>query len=146
MYKSPSIHRTPRYRAKAAYANMKRRCGNKCGTEPAYAKVKLKMTLEEWMEWALPRYERFTRKYPDDIPNVSRKGDKGHYEIGNIRIVSHLVNRADRTIGQMVNGRKRCSSCKTRKGAEHFNRNRTSKDGYASECRNCRKLKYHKKK
>ena len=51
-YLSPKIHRTPEYRAKAAYANMKRRCLNACGTEASYKNVELRITKEEWLKWA----------------------------------------------------------------------------------------------
>ena len=46
-FKSPPIHRTPLYRAKAAYCNMIARCENVNGKNPAYANVKLRMTLDE---------------------------------------------------------------------------------------------------
>jgi hypothetical protein len=50
-YKSPPIHRTPLYRAKAAYYGMLARCENKNGKSPSYVNVQLKMTWEEWLEW-----------------------------------------------------------------------------------------------
>lgn len=56
-YKSPEIHRTPIYRAKAAYSNMKRRCG----TEDAYKNVELRMSKKEWLAWALPEYQAFQK-------------------------------------------------------------------------------------
>lgn len=95
-YKSPAIHRTPLYRVKAAYAayaNMLRRCGNKTGTDPAYANVELRMTLRDFKEWALPRYVEFMALHPKDVPSISRFGDKGHYEIGNIGVISVTENR-----------------------------------------------------
>ena len=91
--KSPEIHRTPIYRAKAAYRNMVARCGNANGKNPSYTDVELRMTLEEWLNWAIPKYEKFITDYPDTSPNVSRFGDQGHYEVDNIEITSFKVNR-----------------------------------------------------
>lgn len=91
-YKSPSIHQTPLYRMKAAYTNMKRRCG----VEKAYKNVELKMSFEEWSNWALPLYEDFCKKYPRSIPVAARKKDLGHYELGNIRIISWAQNARER--------------------------------------------------
>ncbi len=91
-FKSPPIHRTPIYRVKAAYANMQARCENKNGKNPAYQNVELRMTFDEWKEWALPRYTKFIKDFPDQSPTVSRIGDVGHYEIGNIRIISFRDN------------------------------------------------------
>ena len=92
-FKSPAIHRTPIYRARSAYYSMGRRCENKSGKHPAYKNVQLRMTMEELIEWAVPRYEKFLSERPDDTPCVARNGDSGHYKIGNIEIVSVKENR-----------------------------------------------------
>lgn len=92
IFKSPSIHRTPRYRATSAYYGMLARCGNVNGKNPAYSNVELRMTKEEWLEWAVPQYEKFVKDFPDQSPNVSRFGDSGHYEIGNLEIICQLEN------------------------------------------------------
>ncbi len=94
MGKSPAIHRTPLYRARAAYRNMRARCGNPDGKNPAYAEVELRMTMEEWIAWAVPEYERFDEEHPGAKPSVSRNGDEGHYELGNIELLTLQENRA----------------------------------------------------
>ena len=93
-YKSPPIHRTPLYRAKAAYSGMLARCRNANGKNPSYANVELRMTLAEWLAWAVPEYERFLSTVHDLTPCAARKGDVGHYEIGNVEIISQVQNRA----------------------------------------------------
>lgn len=93
MLKSPAIHQTPLYRAKAAYRNMKIRCLNANGKNPAYANVELRMTMEEWLEWALPKYESLLKDNDQITLNASRFGDQGHYEIGNIEIITQDKNR-----------------------------------------------------
>jgi hypothetical protein len=92
-YKSPAIHRTPLYRAKSAYYSISQRCLNKNGKNPSYAHVELRITKEEWLAWAVPKYEEFNQNHPNESPNVARIGDKGHYEIGNIELVTAKKNR-----------------------------------------------------
>ncbi len=92
-FKSPEIHRSPLYRANSAYYSMTQRCGNKNGKNPSYSSVELRMTKEEWLMWAVPKYEEFNNTYPDESPNVARLGDRGHYEIGNIEITTADKNR-----------------------------------------------------
>lgn len=137
-FKSPAIHRTPMYRAKAAYCGMKRRCLNACGTEPSYANVELRMSLNEWLAWSLPRYRRFLNRHPDQSPSVSRKGDAGHYEIGNVEIVSALENRArqHRTRAAKA-GKKTCSRCDKTKPVSSFSRSSNNLDGLSYWCKPC---------
>ena len=94
-YKSPPIHQTALYRARSAYRGMKVRCGNPCGNNPAYENVKLNMTMQEWEQWSVPRYEDFIAQNPGVSPNAARKNDSGDYEIGNIEIISAEQNRKD---------------------------------------------------
>jgi hypothetical protein len=139
-FKSPAIHRTPLYRAKSAYSGMKRRCGNRWGTEPAYAKVKLRMSLDEWLRWAIPRYERFLRRWPDQSPCASRRGDRGHYEIGNIEIISAVENRRRQHSILLLrhDGTKLCGRCRKVKIAENnFVQHKNRPDGLSTWCKAC---------
>lgn len=137
--KSPAIHRTPLYRAKAAYSGMLARCGNRNGKNPSYQSVELRISLKEWLDWSIPQYEEFSQKYgADTSPSVARKGDTGHYELGNISIISWSQNLKDRVkVGAVIDGRKRCSSCLSDKDIENFSKNRTKFDGYSNQCRCC---------
>jgi len=143
-YKSPPIHRTPLYRARAAYANMRRRCMNASGLEPAYAAVELRMSLEEWLAWAVPRYEEFERANPGVMPNVSRYGDLGHYEISNLRILTAGQNREEMTAhcGVLLflrsDGTKMCGMCRKIKSASEFHKNSRRRDGLHAECKSCK--------
>lgn len=47
-----------------------------------------------------PWVSSFSKKYPDTTPNIARKNDRGHYEIGNIELVSQEQNRNDQNIPQ----------------------------------------------
>ena len=132
-FKSPPIHRTPLYRAKAAYTLMQQRCLNANGKSQSYADVELRMSLDEFVKWALPHYERFIAEHPDESPCVSRHGDKGHYEIGNIDIISMSENRRRQVIpkGSVIHGTLttagycKCDACiraKRRYNQEYYRR------------------------
>lgn len=154
-YKSPDIHRTPLYRAKSAYSNMKRRCKGGKSEERSYNNVELKMTLDEFLTWSLPLYEDFQNKYPDKVPVVSRKNDSGNYEIGNIDIISKEENnkiqkyKTENRIQE--DGSKKCSRCNTKyySAEENFNKNKSTTDGYCGQCKKCSRLsdkKYKERK
>ncbi len=111
-FKSPPIHRTPMYRARAAFRNMMIRCRNKNGKNPAYENVRVKMTLNEWLNWAIPEYEKFQLSYPDLKPAASRKKDKGHYEIGNVEIISTVENKRRQSQKSQAVSWLKCPVCK----------------------------------
>ena len=122
---------------------MKRRTGNATGVDPAYADVQLLMTEEEWLTWAVPEYERFQASNPDKSPCVSRRGDKGHYELGNVEIISTDENRRRQKAVLLLrpDNTKLCSNCREVKNASAFNRNRRRPDGLDHRCRVCVRLK-----
>lgn len=143
-FKSPPIHRTALYRAKAAYAGMLARCKDAKGKNPTYANVELRMTLAAWLEWSIPRYEEFFRHHPNLSPNAARFADAGHYEIGNIHIVSQQENLAERTHRcRAAGGTKLCSRCFEVKSVGEFNLRLATTDGYDYWCRGCKKEHYH---
>lgn len=144
--KSPKIHRTPLYRAKAAYRNMKIRCLNANGKNPAYLKVELKMSMNEFLEWAIPKYEEFIKLNPGLSPSISRFNDEGHYEISNIEIISFKENNARQKRVAMIkpDGTKLCSRCKTVKDSCEFNKSKGRADGFSNECRKCSKIRARK--
>lgn len=133
MFKSPAIHRTPLYRARSAYRDMKRRCGNANGKNPAYAGVELRMTMDEWLAWAVPEYGRFNQDHPNESPNASRRGDAGHYEIGNIEVIprkdnlaeqKHPINATHGMYAMYRHHKCRCTACRAA-NARHRERYRT---------------------
>jgi len=142
-FKSPAKHQTPLYRARCAYRDMSRRCGNPNGKNPAYVDVELRMTMEAWLEWSLPHYEKFIAENPGVSPSVSRNGDVGHYEIGNLEIVSLQENRRRQKTKLLVrpNGTKLCCTCRVVQPKENFCKNRTRADGLNHECRSCRAIR-----
>ena len=118
---------------------MRRRCGNADGKNPAYIDVELRITEELWLEWAVPRYEAFLRARPTEVPCVSRNGDQGHYEFGNIQVLSVAENRAlQKSVGLLrADGRKRCGMCRRELTPAFFSKNRCKPDGLAPRCKEC---------
>jgi hypothetical protein len=137
--KSPAWHRTAKARAKQAYSDMKQRCGNANGKCPSYTSVELRMSQREWLAWAIPRYECFLVEHPDTSPCAARRRDTGHYEIGNIEIISIEENREQQSAPCRLrdDGTKLCGRCRVVKTAESFNKNRRRGDGLNHWCRDC---------
>lgn len=136
MFKSPVIHRTPRYRARAAYNGMKKRCLNANGKNPTYKNVELRMSLESWLLWAIPRYARFIGRYRHLSPCAARIGDKGHYEIGNIQIISTRRNSRETNSCRydLSKGERPCTFCKEVKPLPQFYKRGAR---VTSRCRKC---------
>lgn len=49
--------------------------------------AQIKMTKQEWYDFATPLLEKFLKSHPDAIPSVDRVDPDGDYEIGNLRII-----------------------------------------------------------
>lgn len=118
---------------------MRRRCLNACGNMPSYAAVELRVTLDEWIAWSVPRYARFIARWPNKIPHASRHNDEGHYEIGNISIVSQQTNRAIQAKKKAAHpdGKKTCSNCRKAKPLKDFGIRSSALDGLQSRCKCC---------
>lgn len=82
---------------------MCRRCKDGNAVEPKYSEVEVRVSLDQWMEWAVPKYDEFLLNNPEGKPSVSRFGDKGHYEIGNIEIIDFKKNlQLQKSIKNMI--------------------------------------------
>lgn len=119
---------------------MNRRCLNRDGDNPAYARIELRIGKAEFIAWALPYYEQIIAA--GKIPTVSRIGDKGHYEIGNIEIIPkdehrrlEALIRKSRTRPEP--GKKVCPKCRVTKECSEFSHNRSSMDGRNCWCKLC---------
>lgn len=130
---------------------MKARCRNANGKNPAYTDVDLKMTEEEWIVWSVPLYEKFDLEFPGESPSAARAGDRGHYEIGNIRIIPMRKNREEQfdpilkphRCHARPDGKKICSRCLSVKTVDEFTKRSSSIDGLTYWCRVCQK-EYHR--
>lgn len=86
--------RTPVQMAKRAWVHMRVRTGHRPGCPPpkCYEGIEIRMTKEEFMEWAVPRYEEWQRTHPNEIPSIDRVREEGHYELSNIQMISRWEN------------------------------------------------------
>lgn len=59
---------------------------------PWYRNVEIRMTKREFLDWATPLYEKWQREHPGVRASVDRIDSTGHYEIGNIQLISQRHN------------------------------------------------------
>lgn len=126
--------------ARRTYSNIKDRC--KCG-KGSYASVQLKMSKEQFLNWAVPEYTKWILQNPGKKPSIDRINSDGHYELGNVQIIEVQENR--RKSKRFVNdnapeGTKWCPKCKKFVSVEFFSRgkpNAHQPDGLGLGCRPC---------
>jgi hypothetical protein len=53
-----------------------------------YKDIDCRFTKDEFKEWAIPELYKFRKAYPYETPSIDRIDPKGHYEPGNVRIIS----------------------------------------------------------
>lgn len=80
--------KTAKGRAQHTWSNIKSRAGKR----QDYINVEVRMTKEEWLAWAVPQYEKWFKERPGVTPSINRIDGKGHYEIGNLELVSSYDN------------------------------------------------------
>jgi len=79
---------TPVGRANQTWHKILQRVHNKNGKNPSYAQVELRMTQEEFMAWAVPKYKTWDKDNPGKTPSINRIDPFGHYELKNLEIIS----------------------------------------------------------
>ena len=126
-----------------AYAKVVRTWGNmwwRCQFHQSYSRVEVRLTFEEWLNWAFPKYLAWAHDHPNIIPSVDRINPDGHYEISNIRIISLKENqgRARRSQNnQAPKGQHWCSGCQGYLAIDMFWKNPTLRSGRATYCKGC---------
>lgn len=81
-----------RHKALSAWHAIIQRAGNARGNKPTYVAVELRMTKQEFVAWAVPRYRRWFKQHPGVVAFIDRRDNFGHYEIPNLRLVTRLVS------------------------------------------------------
>ncbi len=69
------------------------RAENRDGKHASYKDVKVLMTRDAFMAWAVPEIERFNASHPNDRPSLDRIDNRLDYAFGNIRIISWNEHR-----------------------------------------------------
>jgi len=113
-----------------------------------YSHVKIRMTREEFVAWATPALKKWIKKNPGEWASIDRIDPKGHYEIENIRILSHRENSLrPRREGNSKNvgrpkGKAWCSWCKKFLPEEEFPKRARSHHGLYEYCKSCCSKRY----
>jgi hypothetical protein len=128
---------TPDRRAKRTWNTLHQRIHK----QPAYAHVEIRVTRAVFLRWAVPAYTRWMTAHPGRTPSLDRKDPDGHYEIGNLRIISRSENcrlaRNHRNVHAPA-GLAWCGGkCKAYLPRAKFQRCSTHYNGLQKRCRDC---------
>lgn len=110
--------KTPQGAASRAWIRLNYRSQGKCKNTRCYEGVEVRMTRQDFYDWAVPKYRQWFIDHPvretaEHIPSVDRIDPAGHYEISNIQIISMSDNsRKIRTVNDHApSGTKWCPRC-----------------------------------
>jgi DNA-binding CsgD family transcriptional regulator len=146
--------RTAYGRAVIAWNSMNMRCrSEKPNFKKIYENVEVRITRADFIAWAVPEFEKWIAEHPDldqvprwANPTVDRIEGSGHYELGNIRIIS----RRDNTRNQPTNwnvfapeGKAWCGACKQYKATSEFNKDSSTFNGLGRRCKPCKRIADH---
>lgn len=59
-----------------------------------YRGVEVRMTRAEFMAWAVPAYTAWMEAHPGQSPSLDRVDETGHYEVGNLQLLTIPENTA----------------------------------------------------
>ena len=131
---------TPDGRAQIMWQGILKRANNSEGTRPTYANVELRMTSHEFVSWVIPLIEKWYRTQPDVVPTLDRINNLGHYELGNLRIISGKENTHWRGNNKNVyapTGTAWCHVCKQYLPTKKFSKDKSSSHGLQHICKDC---------
>ncbi len=109
---------TPKGAAQSAWGNLTGRIRRaKAGVKRlrAYLGVEVRVTKEQFIQWAMPLFEAWFRDHPDETPSIDRISSEGHYEFDNMQMIplpenSHKARRNKHL--ETPAGMKLCGRCK----------------------------------
>lgn len=129
---------SPSRRATRTWNTIKSRVGP--GKQASYVNVEVRMTRQEYIDWALPAFEKWMAENPGLTPSVDRIRSAGHYEIGNVRILERGQNSRLASGNMNVHapeGKAWCSLCKRYLDKVNFQRCASAFNGLQKRCRPC---------
>lgn len=127
----------PDHRAVQAWHDLNKRVRN----QPEYAGVEVRVSQAEFIAWAVPAFAQWMKNNPGVTGSVDRQDPSGHYEIGNLRVISLGDNCRLRRTNYNVHaptGQAWCGKCRTYKSTTDFEKNRSKPHGLQNHCRQCR--------
>ena len=145
--------RTPEGKAANAWRNITHRAGNRNGKNPTYSLVELRMTRAEFMAWSIPAYAKWVSDGNSiESGSVDRVEDTGHYEIGNLQIITLVENTRKQKRNKNVHapaGEAWCPGCKKHKPKSEFYVDPKSWTGVSCRCKkhhNAYQREYYRKR
>lgn len=141
--------KTPLGMAEVMYRNIVYRCRNahkdknKC-----YTGIEIRVTLHEFISWAVPILSLWIESN-SERPTVDRILSTGHYEIGNMRIVTQKVNNQSKASSvnfHAPEGTAFCSDCKQYRPTERFSPAPSRPNGFCNHCKDCKNRKQRERK
>ena len=135
-----ATRKTLRGRLVSIYNGMRSRAGNRDGRHPAYASVKLLLSRDEFLAWAIPAFSRWMLDHPGERPSIDRI-QFGDYELGNLQILSILDNTRKQKHRPNMNapeGMAWCSRCQKHLPRTAFAAHSANPvNGLQSYCKDC---------
>jgi hypothetical protein len=132
---------SPRSKALVMWSNIKARAQNKDGKNPSYSDVIVLMSKDEFVAWATAAIAKWSKRNPTDTVSVDRKRSRGHYELNNLRIISHGDNSRNTSRcknAKASSGMAWCTGeCKAYLPIGDFYRNRSARHGLQFKCKRC---------
>jgi len=142
----------PRARALRTWRTLLTRCGNRDGNNPSYEYTEVRMTQAEFLAWAIPAYQEYLEQHPEsflpeetkDTASLDRIDPKGHYEIGNLQVISMGENARLSNQHRNVHapeGMAWCSICQQYLPVDQFAKSTRRFNGLQKRCRQCEHIK-----
>jgi transposase-like protein len=128
-----SYEASPERRAKRTWNTIKHRAGK----QQSYEHVEVRMTRDEFLAWSIPEYAKWI---PKDQPSLDRIDPRGHYELGNLRIINRRENsRLQRTAKNVhaTEGMAWCTDCSAYLQRDSFWRCKSSYNKLQHRCKPC---------
>lgn len=127
---------SPDRRAKRTWNTINARAGKQAG----YEHVRVLMTRDEYLSFALPAYREWMAKHPGQTPSLDRIDSDGHYELKNIRIIERSENCRLQKKHKNVyapDGQAWCIVCKEYLDRGYFWKCSTRFNGLQTRCKPC---------
>ena len=131
---------TPHGKAVKMWNSLHKRAGNKDGKNPTYKDIKILVTREEFLGWAVPVLEDWIKTKTIETASLDRIEDTDHYILGRMQIISKSQNTRKCSKNKNVHapeGMAWCSQCKFYLKRDEFTKSTKQHHGLNYLC------KYH---
>lgn len=108
--------------------------------QSSYEGIKVKMSRDDFLQWAIPEYQAWQATHPNETPSLDRIDPTKHYELGNLRIIERGENARLASNHPNVHapkGKSWCGACKAYLLPSSFWRNARAFNGLQSRCKAC---------